>query len=498
MKPISKTKLNIAVPLLNQAIVTAFRLVLARIILRTFGSENNGLMQTIDQLLSYTILLEGGIGGVVKAALYKPLAKRDADAISDIYHQVGKIFSRISVIFVVFVLLLSVCMKFLVGTHFTWQYVFAMVLILGGTTFVNYYFAMPQQLLMSADQKLYIIQLVQIVSTAINLPICLLVIHWGGGIHAVKLATLLTCLLNPLALRLYVRRNYQIRKAPLVETVAVPQKRDGVIHHLSYFVHSNTDVVILSLFSTLENVSVYAVYRTVIALLEQVLSSISSGLSGAVGNLIARDETQQLNRLVDRYEAWSNFIATAVATVCAILILPFVSIYTSGVTDAPYHQPFFALLMIGGSYTYSVRHPFGCVVSAAGHYRETKPGAIAEVAINLGLSLLLVKPLGLVGVAIGTFVAMTFRTIYTVWYLSKNILHRPMGKFLLKSIGNLAVSAISVYSIPLLMDVTASGIWELFLCAIKVSAIVFPVLFGFNMLLSIKIIKAEKKAFFGL
>ena len=45
--------------------------------------------------------------------------------------------------------------------------------------------------------------------------------------------------------------------------------------------------------------------------------------------------------------------------------------------------------MIAGSYAYSVRHPFGCVVSADGHYRETRAGAIGEVAINLLLSLVL-------------------------------------------------------------------------------------------------------------
>ena len=38
------------------------------------------------------------------------------------------------------------------------------------------------------------------------------------------------------------------------------QKRDGMIHHLSYFIHRNTDVVILSLLGSLQTVSVYTVY----------------------------------------------------------------------------------------------------------------------------------------------------------------------------------------------------------------------------------------------
>ena len=266
-------------------------------------------------------------------------------------------------------------------------------------------------------------------------------------------------------------------------------------HHLSYFIHRNTDIVILSLFSSLANISVYTIYNTVINILEQLLLSISSGLSGAVGSLLAREEIKRLNQLVDRYEAWNNALATATMTVCAILILPFVLIYTNSVTDAQYIQPMFAYLMIAGSYAYSIRLPVGCIISAAGHYRETKAGAIGEMVINLGLSLLLVKPLGLVSVALGTVVAMSFRTFHTVWYLSKNILHRPVYKFLLKLCCNLIVSVLLFYGVSYHFHVTASTIPELFICAIKVSIVVFPVFFILNALISWKSFLAGKTLF---
>lgn len=229
----------------------------------------------------------------------------------------------------------------------------------------------------------------------------------------------------------------------------------------------------------------------IIALLEQLLVSISSGLSGLVGRLIARKEIAELNRIVDRYEACNNVLATGAATVCAILILPFVSIYTGGVTDVQYRQPLFAMLIIAGSYAYSIRHPFGCVVSAAGHYKETNAGAIGEVAINLVLSLALVKPLGLVGVALGTFAAMSFRTIHTVWYLSKHILHRPVWKFLWKLACNLMLSGILINRISVWVAISAVDIPGLFVCAIKVSLIVFSTFLALNALLSIRVIKEE-------
>jgi len=102
-----------------------------------------------------------------------------------------------------------------------------------------------------------------------------------------------------------------------------------------------------------------------------------------------------------------------------------------------------------------------------------------------------VKPLGLVGVALGTFVAMSFRTIHTVWYLSKHILHRPASRFFIKLVCNLIVSFILAYQITVWFEIVASDIWDLLICAVMVSAIVFPVFLAVNGLLSIRIIKEE-------
>ena len=69
MRKFAVTKLNICVPVLHQILTAVCGLIIARIILQSFGSENNGLMQSVSQLLGYTVLLEGGIGGVIGAGL---------------------------------------------------------------------------------------------------------------------------------------------------------------------------------------------------------------------------------------------------------------------------------------------------------------------------------------------------------------------------------------------------------------------------------------------
>lgn len=483
MRKISITKLNVCVSVLHQIFTALCGLITARIVLQAFGSENNGLIQSVGQILGYAVLLEGGIGGVMRAALYKPLAENDSERISDIFQSTKSFFRKISLIFILFVVVLASCMKLAISTEFGWLYVFSMVLILGANTYFGYYSAISHRLLLMADQKLYIIQLFQILSTAINLALCIVAVSFGARIHAVKLLALLTTMLGPVFFSGYVRKHYSITPRPQENVHRLPQRRDGVIHHLAYFVHRNTDVVLLSLFSTLANVSVYSVYHAVISVLEQLLGSVSSGIASKIGELWARKEIDKLNMTVNLYEACNTALTFSFGVVCYILILPFVSIYTAGVSDADYRQPLFAVLLICGSMAHSLMLPYSVTISAAGHYRETKLGAIGEVSLNLLISIILVRPFGLIGVAAGTLAAMIFRLLYSVWYLSKSILKRPTYEFIKCLLPNIVLALLLVKGFSVIGEVKADNIGMLFVCAVKVSVIVFPLFAAMNFLL---------------
>ena len=111
-------------------------------------------------------------------------------------------------------------------------------------------------------------------------------------------------------------------------------------------------------------------------------------------------------------------------TTAGLLIVPFVRIYTAGVNDIDYAKPVFAIIILVAQFFNCVRLPYQLVVQAAGHYKQTKKGAIVEPIINISLSVALVIKYGLVGVAIGTLVATIFRTIQFSIYMAKNIVKR--------------------------------------------------------------------------
>ena len=89
-----KARFNMITSILNQLISSVCGFFIPRIMIGHFRSEIYGATTSITQFLSYISLLEGGIGAVAKAALYKPLADNDVDGVSSVYLAIKKFFIR--------------------------------------------------------------------------------------------------------------------------------------------------------------------------------------------------------------------------------------------------------------------------------------------------------------------------------------------------------------------------------------------------------------------
>ena len=62
------------------------------------------------------------------------------------------------------------------------------------------------------------------------------------------------------------------------------------MQHISFVVHTNTDVAILTIFSTMKEVSVYSVYLLIINGIKKIVESFSNGIDASWGDMIAKKE----------------------------------------------------------------------------------------------------------------------------------------------------------------------------------------------------------------
>ena len=419
-----KAIINIISSLLLQLITVICGLIIPRAIIGHFGSSVNGLITSITQFLSYITLLEAGFGPVVKSILYKPIASKNKQEIERIFKASEKFFKSISYIFLIYIVVLCFILPIVVSDEFDAPYTISLIVIISISTFAEYYLGMVYKLYLQAEQKTYITSTIQMVTTILNTIMVVFLVYCGASIQVVKLVSAVIFVARPILQSIYVKRKYNIRLKNTDNSYEIKQKWDGLSQHIAYVIHNNVDVTILTFFTNTKEVSVYSVYLMVVQGLKNLVQSFTGGIDATFGDMIAKNEKENLKKTFKIYELFYFSIITIIFSTAMVMILPFIRIYTSDITDVEYLRPTFAYLIVLSEFVWAIRLPYSSISTAAGHFKQTKRGAWVEALTNVILSIILVFKFGIVGVAIGTLVAMAIRTLEFVYHSSKYILER--------------------------------------------------------------------------
>lgn len=428
---VQKRKLayNTISSLLLQLITVLCGLLVPRLILGEFGSDVNGLTNSITQFLGVVSLLDLGVGTVVQSALYKPLHENDIDKISAIYKSATIFFKRIALFLVVYMFVLVFIFPKIISSQFDIIYTGTLIFAMGFSSFAQYYFGIVNSLLLCADQKGYIQYNIQIFTLLLNTILCFVLIKLGFSIQVVKFTTSAVFFLRPLSMAIYVRKNYNINKRISYINEPITQKWNGIAQHLASFVLTSTDNIVLTVFSSLANVSIYSVYNLVINGVMSLIVSLSNGFYSFFGDLWAKNEIKILKKEFDYFEWLIHFVTIIVFSSTASLLIDFVKIYTLGINDANYIQPTFAILLTLAYGIRALRLPYNFLVLAANKYKETQSNYIIAMMLNIVISIVSVNKFGLIGVAIGTLIAMLYQAIWMAVYDYTKLIDKDLKNF---------------------------------------------------------------------
>lgn len=490
--------LNMAFSLFLQLVTVISGLILPRLKIAAYGSEINGLISSITQFLSYISLLEAGIGAVIDAVLYKPLSKNDMLGVSNILFAAKKFYRKIAFIFIVYVLGLCTIYPLLIKSNIDRWYVVALILILCIGTFFQYFFSLPYISLLKSDQKSRVNSVLMALLTLLNIVGVYTAIALGADALVMLLISCVVFLLKPVFYYIYVKKHYDLPKVTKIDDDPIKQRWSGLTHHIAYFIHSNTDVFLITTFMPIEYVSVYTVYAAVITGIKSVITTISGACSAGIGNLIALNDKDGVNRALDLFEFVQFSCTTILYTICGIMIIPFMKIYIPNISDADYVQPLFSYILIFSEAIYCLRVIYSTVSFSGGHFKGTRLGAVLETALNFLLSLVLIHRFGLVGVAIGTFFGMLARLVFEVIYLSKNIAFRSVLNFVKLFVLHLAISGVSIFICSFLGEIAQMNMLYWIVRAVIVGGITCFISFVFYMLFCKKKFKQVARSLFEL
>lgn len=428
-----RVKMNVLSTLAHQLVTTLCGLLIPWIMINTFGSTAYGITISIAQFLSYITLFEGGIGRVARGALYKPLAERDNEKISQVYLAVKRFFTWIGLAFAAYVAVLAFGYHDMAGvTEFTREYTFMLVVGIAIGKFAEYMGGISKMTLLNADQKQYVVNFSYMLTNVLNVVLIVVLAQLGVDILWVKVVSSLVFVLRPVMYTLYVRKHYHLHKTGV--KASLPNKFTGIAQHTAYVIQNNTDVMLLTLLADLPSVAVYSVYHLVTFSLRNITSSFTGGMEALLGEMAAKGEQTMLRKTYRSYKLILTALVVMMFGTAATLIVPFVRLYTENATDATnYVRPLFGLILILAEALNCLVLPCFNLTIAANKLKQSQFGAYGEAVINVAVSLVLMLVWDpLIGVAVGTLAATAFKCVYYTVFSGKYILKTKLTPLMIK------------------------------------------------------------------
>lgn len=468
--------INIFSSLFLQFVAILSGFILPRLILTAFGSEINGLVSSITQFLNYISLFEGGVSVVIMSSLYSPLADKDYRKVSGIIKAADSFYRKLGLMYIVYALIISIGYPIVVKNPYSFAFVASLSVILSSNLFVQFMFSISYRTLLIADRNGYIVYFSQSAFFVLNLIISFVVLAIYPEIHVLKFASAAAFAIQPLLYGIYIKKHYPLDKHAEPDEEALSQKWDGFGQNFALFIHNNTDVVVLTLLANLKDVSVYSIYFMVINSVKTIVVSVSNAILPSVGNVYISGNKERIENSFNLYVAIVYTLSSFVFSMCVILLIPFVKIYTSSVHDANYIQPLFGIILTTACILECLREPYLQLTFVAKKFKETTKYAYIEAGINIVISIVLVAKYGLIGVAIGTVISVIYRFIVLIQFCKKNIIdvsiRKVIGDLLYVTVP-IVISYLGVNKLFTFTSITMLG-WVIF--AIKCALIVISVI----------------------
>ncbi|WP_409193571.1 lipopolysaccharide biosynthesis protein, partial [Clostridium perfringens] len=193
------------------------------------------------------------------------------------------------------------------------------------------------------------------------------------------------------------------------------------LHNIGGYLVFSTDNILISSFINVSTVGLYSNYTMIIGQLSGLLSPVISGIGAGVGNLIATENEEKIYEIFKTTFFISFWIYSFATIFLYNLLEPFINWW---IGEGYLLNKFVFLVVLFNFYINGMRSVIGTYKSKAGLFVQDKYMPALEGVVNLVMSLILIKYLGLVGVFLGT----TISTLIIPFWNQPRIVYKELLK----------------------------------------------------------------------
>ena len=440
---------NSVVGMVGQVIATILNFFGRRVFIQYLGVELLGLNSTFASILNTLSLAELGFQQVIVFHLYGVLAKDDKKQINAIVNVYRWVYRFIGCFFVFAALLCMPFLQLFLSDIEATNIVRVYFLIQALTNACTYFLAYKRNILY-ADQNSYISGLIDTIVNSVATILSIIVAVYTRNYFLYLLVNLLKTYLSNLFVHIACNRKYPYIHSEKLDWQLLKNMtaslKDVVVEKLAGYIYGSTDNLLISTFISTVQVGFLGNYTMAINHIKTMLRSLTAPLIPAIGNNVAigQEENQQMKtfRVLEQGYFWLSGLAVVPVYVLADC---FIQLYLG----AEYIQPRKLLVLLCVDlYIHINQDSSLCYLSANGLFKKRRNIALVGAILNLGVSMLLMKPFGIAGILAGTAVSQVYYWIARTVVALRDCLHqswRTFAFYWVKQLGQLAVIATAIW-----------------------------------------------------
>lgn len=407
-----------------QIVTLVVGFIVPRTIIACYGSDVNGLVASLTQIVGYFSLVEAGISAAAVFALYAPLAEKNTSQISIIVSAAKRFYYRSGWLFVALVACLAFFYPIVVKCDgMNHVQVAVLVFSLGAMGVFDFFSLAKYRVLLTASQKNWVIQGASIVYKILYAAIIVTLAYQNVSVEVVYTLAIGAIVVRSIILSIYTRRKYPfVNYASDTQGYKFPQRWDALVLQILGVVQAGAPIVIATfLLNDLAMVSVFSVYQLVANGVQNICAVVTTGTQASFGDAIARGDKAALKRAYGEMCSLVGILSSAACVVALVLIDPFMVLYTSGISEINYVYPTLGFLLIVNVFLYHLKTPQGLMVVSAGKYRESRPYVIMQTVVLLVGATVGGAYFGLNGIAAGACLSNIYAAVYLIFFVPTKI-----------------------------------------------------------------------------
>lgn len=433
-----KTAQNAFVSLMAQVLVIFFNFIGRTIFVHFFSAEYLGINGLFGNILTVLSFAELGIGEAMVYAMYKPMKECDTDKLCALMNLYRKAYWLIAVIVGILGIILSFFLEVLVPDKLDSSEYFQFIFLIYLANTVASYCLTYKKSILFVDLKRYIAVYFQIAFSFIQLLLQWLIIAATRSFILYLIVQVVCTVLSNVSVSVYVNQKYKnindkTKKLDLAERRSIFNNvKSLAVIKIAGVVGSGTDNIIASKIIGLTVVGLVSNYTLIINAINGLLWSILYGLTNSIGDFNVDSNVARRRNTFDELYLCSFIVFCVIGTCIVSLINPFIEMWIGHefvVSETIAYALVLTIFLGGLNYAaYSFRITLGI-------FKEVQWFYVAYTTLNIVLSILWGKTMGIFGIFLATTVSRLFTAeVADGYYVSKRCLERNPLIYYLKDI----------------------------------------------------------------